>query len=118
MFSDPQTVTVNSVAKVMPRVETGARKSIYQLNDQTFTLTLSTQQGKDGRLRHMARIDQRAIVTNPLDSTSNDYDTQSVYIVYDRPSYGFTMTQMEQLAAGLFAHQTAGNIDKLWGGES
>jgi hypothetical protein len=117
MFSDPQSVTVNSVAQSMPRVETGTRKSIYQKNDQTFTLTISHQTLNNGRIRSLARLDQRAIVTNPLDST-NDYDTLTYYFVIERPAYGFTMTQVEQLVAGFNSWLTTGNVDKLFGQES
>lgn len=117
MFTDPQSITVNAVAQSMPRVETGTRKSIYQKNDQTFTLTISHQTGANGRLRHLARFDQRAIVTNPLDS-SNDYDTLSVYTVIDRPSYGFTMTQTEQLVTGFQSWLNTACVDKLFGQES
>jgi len=117
MFTDPQTITVNAVAQAMPRVETNTRKSIYQKNDQSFTLTLSHQTGKDGRVRHLARFDQRAVVTNPLDST-NDYDTLSFYVVIDRPAYGFTMVQTEQLITGFKAWLDNTCVDKLWGQES
>jgi hypothetical protein len=65
----------------------------------------------------MVRIDQRAIVTNPLDST-NDYDTLSFYSVIDRPVYGFTTAQIEQLVTGFQAWLTTGNVDKLIGTES
>lgn len=117
MFADPQSITVNSVAQSMPRIETGTRKSIYQKNDQSFTLTLSHQTQANGRVRHLARFDQRAVVTNPLDST-NDYDTLSFYVVIDRPSYGFTMTQVEQLITGFKTWLDNTCVDKLFGQES
>jgi len=56
-------------------------------------------------------------VTNPLDST-NDYDTLTYYFVIERPAYGFTMTQVEQLVAGFNSWLTTGNVDKLFGQES
>jgi hypothetical protein len=118
MFADPQSITVNAVAQSMPRVETSTRKSIYQKNDQTFTLTISHQTGKDQRIRHLARFDQRAIVTNPLDNTKQDYDTLTFYVVIDRPSYGFSMTQTEQLIAGFKTWLDNTCIDKLFGQES
>jgi hypothetical protein len=116
MFADPQSVTVNSVAKSMPRVSSKDLSSTYSMVDGTFKLTISHNPTKD-RIRSMVRIDQRAIVTNPLDST-NDYDTLSFYIVLDRPVYGFTTVQIEQLATGFLAWYTTGNVDKLIGTES
>jgi len=116
MFADPQTVTVNAVAKVMPRIQVEGTKSTYQLADETYRLTISHTKSND-RIRSMVRIDQRAVVTNPLDLT-NDYDTLSFYFVIDRPVYGFTTAQIEQLVAGLktWADNTA--VDKLIGSES
>lgn len=117
MFSDPQSITVNAVAQSMPRVETGARKSTYQKNDETFTLNISHQATSNNRIRSLAKFTEKAIVTNPLDS-SNDYDTCSLSLVIDRPQFGFTMTRVEQLVAGFVAYLTTGNVDKLYGQES
>lgn len=116
MFADPQSVTINSVAQSMPRVSSKELSSVYSKSDGTFKLTISHTPSKD-RIRSMVRIDQRAIVTNPLDST-NDYDTLSFYSVIDRPVYGFTTAQVEQLVAGFQAWLTSGNVDKLIGTES
>jgi hypothetical protein len=116
MFADPQTVTVNSVAKVMARYLVDGTKANYQTADGLFILTISHQVSK-GRTRSMVRVDQKAIVTNPLDST-NDYDTLSFYSVLDRPDFGFTTAQAEQLVAGCQAWLTAANVDKLLGRES
>jgi len=116
MFADPQTVTVNAVAKVLARISTSAQSAIYQNVDETFKLTISHQ--KSGtRTRSMVRIDQREVVTNPLDST-NDYDTLSFYCVFDKPEYGFSTAQVEQLIAGLQAWLNGAAVDKLIGKES
>jgi hypothetical protein len=117
MFSDPQSVTVNSVAQSMPRVSQKDRSSVYMKGDQSYTLTISHLPAAKGHIRSLVRLDQRAVVTNPLDST-NDYDTMSFYVVLDRPIYGFTQAQAEQLVAGFQAWLTSGNVDKLWGQES
>lgn len=116
MFSDPQTVTVNAVAKVMPRVETKGNSSFYRIADESFKLTLSHTPTKD-RTRSMARIDQRAVVADPLTAV-NDYETLSFWCVIDRPNYGFTTAQIEQLIAGLKTWLDNTAIDKLVGLES
>jgi hypothetical protein len=117
MFADPQTVTINSVAQAMPRVSQKERSSVYTKNDQSFTLDIGHIPAAKGRIRSKVGLTQRAVVTNPLDS-SNDYDTLTFYCVMDRPAYGFTMAQAEQLIAGFQAWLTSGNVDKLWGQES
>jgi hypothetical protein len=117
MLTDPQSVTVNAVAQSMPRVSSSGTSSKYQKADETFSLSISHTKDKSGRIRSLARIDQRAIVQNPLDLT-NDYDTLTWYVVLDRPSYGFTMTQAEQLATGFLAWLNTAMVDKIWGQES
>jgi len=116
MFTDPISVTVNSVAQSMPRILIDGQKAVYQKSDGTFTLTISHQTTKDRRVRSTIRLEQKAVVTNPLDST-NDYDTLVFYCVMDRPSYGFSMAQCEQIIAGLQAYMTASIVDKLFGQE-
>lgn len=116
MFSDPQSVTVNAVAQSMPRIITGDRKSTYQKNDQSYTLNLSHTLAKD-RIRSMARIDQRAIVPDPLTAV-NDYETLSVYLVIDRPAVGFSSTQVDQLITGFKTWLDSTAVGKLYGMES
>lgn len=116
MFTDPQTVTVNAVAKVMPRLLIEGKSSLYQLSDQSFTLKIS-HQTSNNRIRSMVRIDQRAVVSDPL-TAENDYDTLGFYMVIDRPNYGFTQTQVDQLIAGLKTWLDTTASGKLFGQES
>jgi len=117
MFADPQVITVNSVAKSMPRYKTDGTKAFYQTPDELYRLTISHTPSGD-RIRSMVRVDQRAIVTNPLDSTSNDWDTLSFYCVLDRPTYGFTQAQIEYLIAGFKTWLDNTALGKLTGSES
>jgi hypothetical protein len=116
-FSDPQSVTVNAVAKSMPRVETDGKKSVYQKSDGTFKLTISHTPTGNGRIRTMARIDQRAVVPDPLTAV-NDYETLSFYVVIDRPEVGFSATEVGYLTAGLVAWLDSTAVGKLFGLES
>jgi len=117
MFADPQTVTVNSVAKVMPRVTSNGKSSTYALADGTFILNISHQNTKDGRVRSMVRIDQKAIVPDPLTSV-NDYETLGFYVVVDRPSAGFSSTDVNNLITGLKTWLDSTAVGKVFGQES
>lgn len=117
MLSDPQTVTVGGVAKAMPRVETNGTSSKYRLADETFELVVSHDKSGKNRLRSVARINQRAVVADPL-TAENDYQTLSFYGVLDRPVYGFTATQIKDLVAGFQAWLNAAMVDKIIGSES
>jgi len=127
-FPDPQTVTVNSVAKVMALILSDGSnvnniRKIYQLSDQTFTLTISQQTLKKGgktKLNSMVRLDQRKIVANPLGGADadSDYDTQSWWFVYERPEYGFDATECANLGTGLKTWLDSTAMGKLFGRES
>lgn len=117
MFSDPQTITVNAVATPLPRVETSGKKTIYQSNDQSYTLTISHVNQGTSRVRSMVRVDRKAIVPDPLTSV-NDYETLSVYLVIDRPLAGFTSLQVEQLVDGFKAFLNQAAVQKVYGQES
>lgn len=116
MFSDPQVITVNSVAKSMPRVEQNGRQAVYSLADGSFKLTISHQANKD-RVRSMARFDQRLIAVDPI-SSANDYEDGGIYVVVDRPLVGFSLTQLEQMRAGFLTWLDSTAFAKLFGQES
>lgn len=116
MFTDPQVVTVNAVAQSLPRILTDGTKAIYQKSDETFKLTIS-HQTSNKRIRSMARIDQRAIVADPLTS-ENDYETLAFYVVVDRPEVGFSDTVVNQLVSGLKTWLDSTAVTKLYGRES
>jgi len=116
MFADPQTVTINSVAKTLARYMLDGTKSLYQTSDEVWKFTISHTKTKD-RVRSMVRLDQLAVVEDPL-SGENDYDTLSFYFVIDRPVFGFTAAQVEQIVAGLKTWLDNTAIGKLLGSES
>jgi hypothetical protein len=116
MLSDPQTVTINAVAKSLPKTTISGTSAIYQSSDGVWTLTVSHQVSK-GRIRTMARLDQRAIVPDPLTAV-NDFETLTDYHVIDRPEAGFSVTQVQQQVAGLNAWLDATMVSKLYGKES
>jgi hypothetical protein len=116
-LADPQSVTVASVAKSMPRVQIGGKSATYQNSDETFKLLVSHQPSGKDRIRSTARIEQRAIVADPLTAV-NDWETLTFYFVIDRPSVGFTQTQVTDLVTGLKTWLDSTMVGKLFGQES
>jgi hypothetical protein len=118
-LSDPISITVNGVAKSLARVSVGNRQATYATADGLFTLLISHQNSGKGnsRIRTLVSFTQKKIVTNPLDS-SNDYDTVTINKVYDRPAFGFSNTEVDQLDAGLDSWLDTTINGKLMGGES
>lgn len=115
-FSDPQTVTINAVAKSMPRVETGGTASTYRTADEIFQMKISHQSSKS-RVRRMVRIDQTVIAENPLTAV-NSSQKLGVYLVVDEPTFGFTDADIDYVVDGLVAWLTPANIAKFLGSES
>jgi hypothetical protein len=117
MFSDPISITVNSVAQSLARVSTSGQQSIYEKADGTYKLTISHQITGKGRIRSLLKFDHKAVVTNPLD-TSNDYDTETFSVVWDRPQFGFTVTDGQNDWAGFKAWLDNTALAKVFGKES
>lgn len=119
-LTDPQTITVNAVAKVMPRIESQGTHALYQIENQTFSLDIRHSSGKkDGKIRHKALVTftQRAIVPDPLTSV-NDYETVSISLMIDRPEAGFDATQIDQMVAGFKTWLTTTMVGNLYGRQS
>jgi len=116
MLTDPQVVTVNAVAKSMPRVSSSGTAAIYKLADGTYRLDVSHQESKQ-RVRSLAKVTQQAVVVDPLTS-ANDYDELRIHFVMDRPEYGFTVTQCQQLVTGFKTWLTDAMVAQLFGQES
>jgi hypothetical protein len=116
MFTDPQSVTVNSVAKSMPRVANGVSDATYRTADGIFQMRISHQTSK-GRLRHMVRLDNTVIAADPLTS-ENSSQKAGIYLVVDEPSFGFADADLDNLIDAVVGWLTSGNIAKLLGGES
>lgn len=115
-FTDPQSITVNAVAQSMPRIETSGLTSKYSKDDESFKLQISHTKTGD-RIRSMVRVDQRAVVADPLTSV-NDYENLGVYLVIDRPEVGFTSTQVDYVVQALKGWLTNANVVKVFGRES
>jgi len=115
MLSDPQTLTVNSVAKSLARVETGGTRSVYKTADEVFQLTVSHLESKN-RTRRMVRVDQRVVAENPLSSV-NEYKSLGVYFVVDEPEYGFSDTEIGYVWAALKALADSTFLGKILGSE-
>lgn len=120
MFSDPQSITVNAVAKSMPRIQQDGQSSLYQMSDQTFSLALrhtAIKKSGKNRIKSLASFTQRAVVPDPLTSV-NDFETVTISLQIDRPEAGFTATQIDQMVAGFKTWLDTTNVGKLYGRES
>lgn len=118
MFSDPQAVTYNSVAKSLAAIGRGDSQSVYKLvsTDAEYELTLSHQ--FKARNRVVARLKRTAVVADPLVPASNIVASATATLTIDFPSTGMSLTDVQNLGNCLVGWLSSGNILKLVGGET
>lgn len=115
-FTDPQTLTVNSVAKTLNRIKSDGYSAEYAAADEEFKMRISHQESKS-RTRRMVRADQRIVATNPLTSVQ-EYKTLGVYCVIDEPEYGFDDTTINYLVQALVTWLSPTNVAKICSSQS
>lgn len=115
MFSDPQSVTVNLVAKSLPLTSREGMVSVYSEDTGEHILRVSHQEAS--RDRRVVRLDHEKIAADPLTAVNATVST-SVYIVIDEPKWGYTDTEIDYLVQGLTGWLTTANVLKVLGGES
>jgi hypothetical protein len=116
MFSEPQTVTINAVAKTLPRVSFGDRKGIFE---DTLGNRLTVTHTTGRRNRHVVRLDVTKLALDPtLDGVSKEY-SMSAQLIIDVPPVGFTADEQSKNAKALVDWAAAaGILLKVTSGES
>lgn len=117
MFADPQSVTINAVAQSMPRVSSSnpEKAGVFKTANGDYNVTIS-QNSTANRFRREVRLTQTKVAADPLTSVNKQVST-SVIITVDEPRWGFSDVELGYLTSGLIAWFSAGNRDKLLGGE-
>ena len=118
-LSDPQSVTINSIANSLARVSVGENQSTYKSNDGNVTMTVSSRYGK--RVRRVIRLDHRKVAADPLSTGYNKEYGMGTFLVIDTPDVGYTPTEAKQVVDGLLAALTASSgalTSKVLGGEN
>jgi len=117
MFSEPQTVTINAVAKSLPRVGLGTYDGTFESSTDGLKLRVTHNFGK--RIRRTVRLDSRDITADPFLDGTNRPVSMSAYLVIDVPTMGYTPTQISQNVQGLIDWlDTPANLSKVLGSES
>lgn len=119
-FSDPQSITVKTVAKPLPRISTGVNSSVYTSPDGAIKFTIAHQYGKT-RTRRSVRIDFAKISTDPYLTNVNTKYGMSTYVVTDVPLTGFSVQEQTDNLLALadwLKDLAAANTSKYLGGEN
>lgn len=117
MYADPQSVTVNAIAKTLARVGSPSPESrgVFKTTDGEFSLECRQLSTKD-RFRREIRLTQKKVAVDPISATNKEISS-SVIITVDEPRWGFTDTELGYLSSALVAWFSNTNRDKLLGGE-
>lgn len=118
MFTDPQSITVSTVAHTLPRTASEGRSSTYTKDDDTRSLEVSHTESKNSRIRHLARSNFNKIAADPFVSGNSRLVGGSVYLVVDEPNKGeFTNAELLAEVKGFVAWCTDANVNELLAGE-
>lgn len=119
-LSDPQSVTLNSVATSLPRVSTGENKSVYQKDDGFVKLTISHAPSRTST-RRVVRLDTTDVAADPLLAGVNREVPFAAYLVIVSPNVGLSLATQKDKVLGLTTALTASSgalLTKVLGGES
>jgi len=119
VLSDPQSVTINSVATSLPKTQPGATSNVFTSADGLTTMT-TKQNISANRFRREARLSQAKVAADPISAVTKR-EGFSCYFVIDEPRNGvFTDAEIKYLSTALVTWLSASsyaNHDKLLGGE-
>lgn len=116
MFSDPQTVTVNSVGIDLNQISREGQKAVYRSSDGEYSLTISHVEGT--RNRRVVRLDRQTISTDPFIPANNVRVSHSAYMVFDTPVSGFSVADLAFDIEGLVGWLTSTAVTDVLQGES
>jgi len=120
-LADPLTVTISAVPIVLPRTFGEGRETKYESADGLVAVSANHTLVKQGRERHLFRIDHSKLTANPFDSSENMKVNMAYYAVWDLPPAGYTDAEALAVTVGFNTLMSAGTnavITKLLGGES
>lgn len=93
-LADPQVLPTSPSTTGLARVSTTLGR--FASADSTYELTVD--HSRNSRQRHVVKLTQRKISTDPLLPAQNREYQQSVHVVIDHPLSGFTATEVSAFA--------------------
>ncbi len=118
-FTDPQTLTIATVATTFPRILTGTTVGSFITNDTKVELTIDPR-GTAKRRRNVARLYLKKSVTDPGTGLVSEVGYM-VSVTIDRPLTGVTDTEAIDALTSLNtwgSASTNANFKKLAAGEN
>lgn len=118
MLTDPQSLTINAVAKSLARINQDNQSSVYRLRSSTDELVFTVKHS-DGKIAggqvgegHVIKVEYTVFAT----STTPEYRL-ATWAVIQNPD-GMDLALVKNHVLGLVGWLTGANIDKILNGES
>lgn len=102
-FSDPVSLSIDTTAYSLARINTGGTDGKFISDDGNVTLVIVPSVNRSGRKVSAARLTVSKVTTDPLVSTTNQRVSQTVTVAYNNPAYGFTAVETINALKGLIA---------------
>lgn len=116
MLADPQSVTINAVAKSLALTNDSPTQRVYTFADGTLSL-VTKQNSTSTRFRREVRVAQTKIAADPISAVNAQVGT-SVYLVIDEPRSGvFSDAEIGYVIDALKTWSSSTNYTKVLGGE-
>lgn len=116
-FADPQSITINTVAKSLPEFNRTTNMAVYRHATEEIELELK----KDFRansFRTQVRVLQRKTGADALNPATNKlYETDAYLVIRGPRGVGFTATEIAKNVEALVDWLSDANIVKVVGGE-
>jgi hypothetical protein len=118
MFTDPQSITVDSVEQTLARISSAGATSVYREDVGEFSLRISHEERKKGRNKRFISVMQTKVAADPFNSSINQEYIARVSFKIDAPVVGYTAAELEDLSLALAGWLTSANVLKVLGGET
>lgn len=118
MFTDPQTVTIATVANSLLRVGAGESDGWFKSADGNVGLEIHHYRGR--RNRDVLKLTHRKVAADPLLAGVNVEAGMSAVLTVDTPKTGYTVSQAKEVVDALVAYlaaSTGARVTQLLGQE-
>jgi hypothetical protein len=118
-FTDPQTITFNSVATPLPRTSFAVNSGEFTKDDGLLKLSINHTSSK-GKVRHFMALNHSKVAADPLQASINVRLGARGFIVMETPPYGYSVAEAKQVVDALtgFLVASSGARATQWlGGE-
>lgn len=116
-FADPQSVTINTVAKSLPEFSRAPSVAVYKHATEEIYLEVK-KDFRNTAFRTQVRVLQKKIGADALNpATNRQYECDAYLVIRGPTNIGFTATEIAKTTEALVDWLSDANIVRLIGGE-